>query len=123
MIETAEKKGLLKKDTINMEPTSGNTGIGPAAAGITKRYQVILTMPETMNIGRQNRLKDYGVRIVLADGAKGMNGAIEKEKELAKQIPNSYISHQFSNGANVMIHKQTTGTKIWKDTQGKMISL
>lgn len=120
MIDDAEEKGLLKKGSVIIEPTSGNTGIGLASIGISKGYRVILTMPDTMSIERRNILKAYGAEIVLTDGTKGMNGAIEKATELANEIPNSFIPSQFDNPANSNIHKTTTAVEIWNDTDGKV---
>ncbi len=120
IIEEAEAKGVLKPDSVIIEPTSGNTGIGLAAAGASRGYRVILTMPETMSVERRNLLKAYGAELVLTDGAKGMKGAIARAQELAAEMPNSFIPGQFTNPANPAAHRSTTGPEIWEDTDGRV---
>ncbi len=120
MIEDAEQKGLLKPGAKIIEPTSGNTGIGIAAVAVSKGYEAVLTLPDTMSVERRNLLKAYGAKIVLTEGAKGMKGAIEKAEQLKEENPGSVILGQFDNPANAKAHRETTGPEIWEQTEGKV---
>ena len=120
IIKDAEEKGILKKGSTIIEPTSGNTGIGIASMGVSRGYRVIIVMPDTMSVERRKLMTAYGAELVLTDGALGMNGAIAKAEELQKEIPDSIVAGQFTNPANAMAHYKTTGPEIWNDTDGKV---
>lgn len=120
MLDEAEKEGKLNKNSVIIEPTSGNTGIGLASVGTARGYRVIIVMPDTMSVERRQLMKAYGAEVVLSDGTKGMSGAIAKAEELSLEIPNSFIPSQFTNPANAKAHRETTGVEIWEDTDGEV---
>ncbi len=120
MLDDAEKRGVLNKDSVIIEPTSGNTGIGLASVAAARGYRIIIVMPETMSVERRQLMKAYGAELVLTEGAKGMKGAIAKAEELAKEIKGGFIPSQFTNPANPEAHRKTTGPEIWEDTDGKV---
>ena len=118
MLDDAEARGILKPDSVIIEPTSGNTGIGLSAVAAARGYRIIIVMPETMSVERRQLMKAYGAELVLTEGAKGMKGAIEKADQLAKELPHSFVPGQFVNPANAKAHRETTGPEIWADTDG-----